>query len=213
MTLNMLELSKFTKWSVLGDGSVSKSTNNKDYHYSITRSPDHADYIEYIASKFRNFCNVTISRYSRKDNGKTVVSLKTASHPLFTRVRNRQYINGHRVVDPHMLTTLDWEAAAILYQDDGSLCYTAKGSSVVRISTCAYSYYEQCALADAFYKRLGVILRVNKASKHLYQLNIPLKCQDKFFEGVKNFIVPSYEYKLPTKLQGEAPERVMISSS
>jgi len=171
MKTNMMQLSKFLTWSVTGDGFVGYSTGNTKAHYAITRDPVHRDYIETIASKFTGLqdCNVRITEYTRKDNGKNVLSLRTTSHPLFSRVRERQYIENHRVIDPHQLTMLDWEAAAFLYMDDGSLCVNNKGSLITRLSTCAYSYPEQMFLRTAFIEKLGVIWNVNRASRGLWQ--------------------------------------------
>lgn len=206
MKINMMELSKFVKWSVCGDGCVSYATHNKNAHYSITRSPEHKDYIEVIANKFIGLqdCSVTISEYTRKDNNKMVINLRTSSHPIFSRIRERQYIHNHRVIEPHMLTMLDWEAAAFLFMDDGSLCKNNKGSLITRISTCAYSYHEQEALRKNFIDKLGIIWNINRTGS-LYQLNLAKQSRDKFFDNIYEYIVPSYYYKLPGFLKKEAP--------
>lgn len=202
-----MQLSKFLTWSVTGDGYVGYSTNNKNAHYSITRSPEHKDYIEVVANKFIGLqdCNVKIDEYIRKDNGKTVVSLRTSSHPLFTRVRERQYIDNHRVIDPHQVTMLDWEAAAFLYMDDGSLCINNRGSLITRISTCAYSYPEQEFLRKYFIEKLGVIWNINRSGKGNWQLNLAKQSRDTWFNGISPYMVPSYQYKLPEFLQKETP--------
>lgn len=206
MKINMMQLSKFVAWSVTGDGYVGYSTNNKNAHYSITRSPEHKDYLEVVASKFVGLqdCNVRIDEYVRNDNGKTVLDLRTSSHPLFSRIRDRQYLMNRRIIDTHQLTFLDWEAAAFLYMDDGSLCANNKGSSIVRLSTCAYSYIEQEALRKAFIEKLGVIWNINKNGK-FWQLNLAKKSQDLWFEMITPFIVDSYKYKLPGFLQEGTP--------
>jgi hypothetical protein len=198
MRTNMMELSKFLKWSVCGDGYVGYSTHNTNAHYSIQRSLEHKDYINIIASKFEGLqdCVVRIDEYQRKDNNKYVIDLRTNSHPIFTRIRERQYYSNHRVIDPHMLTVLDWEAAAFLYMDDGSLCVNNKGSLITRISTCAYSYFEQEALRKAFIEKLGVVWNINKVAKS-WQLNLAKSSRDTFYRGIRDFIVPSYNYKLP----------------
>lgn len=207
MKTNMLAASRFIKWSVFGDGYVGRSTHNKDAHYSISRHPQHRDYFEVIKGKLEVIPNVSVSmkEYTRKDNGKPVLALRTSPHPIFSRIRDRQYIQGHRVLEPHMLTTLGWEELAYLYVDDGSLCYNTKGSSIVRISTCAYSYSEQMDLRRTLIEKLGVCFNVNKARKGMYQLNLAKKDQLKFFLGIQPYIPPSYHYKLPASLQEDAP--------
>ena len=206
MKINMMQLSKFVAWSVAGDGYVGYANNNKNAHYSISRSPEHKDYLEVIANKFVGLqdCKVRIDEYTRKDNGKLVLDLRTSSHPLFSRIRDRQYIQNHRVVDPHQLTLLDWEAAALLYMDDGSLCFNNKGSMIVRLSTCAYSYPEQESLRKAFIEKLGVIWNINK-NGNTWQLNLAKQSKDIWFAGIAPFIVDSYLYKLPESLQKETP--------
>lgn len=207
MKTNMMQLSKFLTWSVTGDGYVGYSKNNKNAHYSISRSPEHKDYLEVIASKFTGLqdCNVRIDTYQRKDNGKIVLDLRTSSHPVFSRVRERQYINNHKVIDPHQVTMLDWEAAAFLYMDDGSLCVNNKGSLITRISTCAYSYPEQEFLRKYFIEKLGVIWNVNRTGNGLWQLNLAKQSRDIWFENITPYIVDSYKYKLPEFLQKETP--------
>ena len=207
MKTNMMQLSKFLTWSVTGDGYVGYSTNNKNAHYSITRSPEHKDYLEVIANKFIGLqdCSVRIDTYTRKDNGKVVLDLRTSSHPIFTRVRERQYIENHRVIDPHQVTMLDWEAAAFLYMDDGSLCTNNKGSLIVRLSTCAYSYPEQEFLRKHFIEKLGIIWNINRTGKGLWQLNLAKQSRDRWFDGIRSYIVDSYKYKLPEFLQKETP--------
>jgi hypothetical protein len=206
MKINMMQLSKFVSWSVAGDGYVGHGTHNKNAHYSITRSPEHKDYLTVIANKFVGLqdCKVRIDEYVRSDNGKTVLDLRTTSHPLFSRIRDRQYIQNHRVIDPHQCTLLDWEAAAFLYMDDGSLCFNNKGAMIVRLSTCAYSYAEQELLRKTFIEKLGVIWNINR-NGNLWQLNLAKQSRDQWFDNIAPFIVDSYSYKLPESLQKVAP--------
>jgi len=201
-----MQLSKFISWSVCGDGYVGYATHNKNAHYSISRDPVHKDYLEVVAQKFDGLqdCKVVFDDYIRKDNSKWVNEVRTTSHPVFTRIRERQYQNNRRVIDPHQLTLLDWEAAAFLYMDDGSLCLNNKGSQIVRLSTCAYSYFEQEALRKAFIEKLGVIWNINK-NGDTWQLNLAKQSRDKWFDNIYKHIVYSYKYKLPESLQKETP--------
>ena len=206
MKINMMQLSKFLTWSVSGDGYVGYSTNNKDAHYSISRSPEHKDYLEVVANKFVGLqdCKVRLDTYTRQDNKKEVVDLRTSSHPLFTRVRERQYIQNHKVIDPHQLTMLDWEAAAFLYMDDGSLCYNNKGSVIVRLSTCHFSYGDHELLRKAFIEKLGMIWNINR-NGNTWQLNLAKQSKDEWFDKITPYLVKSYYYKLPKFSQKETP--------
>lgn len=199
-----MQLSKFLTWSVSGDGYVGYSTHNKNAHYSIQRNPKHKDYLEVIANKFIGLpeFNIKIDEYVRKDNGKTVLDLRTNSHPIFSRVRERQYILNHKVIDPHQLTMLDWEAAAFLFMDDGSTCYNDKGSMIVRLSTCHFSYGDNELLRKAFIEKLGMIWNINRI-RNLWQLNLAKQSKNKWFDKIYPYIVNSYKYKLPEFSQKE----------
>lgn len=204
MKTNMMQLSKFLTWSVTGDGYIGYSTNNKNAHYAIQRDLKHRDYLEVIKDKLIGLqdCSIRIDEYTRKDNGKTVLDLRTNSHPTFTRIRERQYIMNHRVIDPHQLTMLDWEAAAFLYMDDGSLCFNNKGSMITRLSTSAYSYPEQEAIRKAFIEKLDIIWNINR-NGNTWQLNLAKQSKDSWFKNINPYIVDSYKYKLPEFLQKE----------
>lgn len=201
MKINMMQLSKFISWSVCGDGYVGYATHNRNAHYSISRDPVHKDYLQVVAQKLEGLqdCKIVFNDITRKDNNKQVSEVRTTSHPIFTRIRERQYIQNHRVVDPHQLTLLDWEAAAFLYMDDGSLCSNNKGSLITRLSTCAYSFPEQEALKRAFNEKLGIIWNINR-NGNTWQLNLAKQSRDKWFDNITPFIVDSYRYKLPESL-------------
>lgn len=207
MKINMMQLAKFLDWSVTGDGYVGYAAHNKNAHYAIQRDPRHKDYIEMVANKFVGLqdCVVSLSEYVKKDNNKTVIALKTNSHPVFTRTRERLYSDNRRVIDPHQLTTLDWEAAAILYMDDGSLCTNQNSNLIVRLSTCAYTYGEQELLRKAFIEKLGVVWNINRTGRNKWQLNLAKSSRNKWFDNITPFIVESYKYKLPESLQKETP--------
>jgi len=204
-----MQLSKFISWSVCGDGYVGYATHNRNAHYSISRDPVHKDYLEVVAQKFDGLqdCKVVFDDYIRKDNNKWVNEVRTSSHPIFTRIRERQYILNHRVIDPHQLTMLDWEAAAFLYMDDGSLCINNKGSLITRLSTCAYSYPEQDALRKAFIEKLDIIWNINRNGR-TWQLSLSQKSRDRWFDKIAPYIVDSYKYKLPEFSQKETPRTV-----
>lgn len=206
MKINMMQLTKFISWSVIGDGYVGFSTHNKNAHYSVQRDPIHKDYIEMVASKFEGLqdCSVLIKEYVRKDNGKSVISLRTSSHPVFTRVRNRSYTENHRVIDPHYLKYLDFETASLWYMDDGSLCFNNKGYPIVRISSCAFSYYENEALRKKLLEKTGTIWNIQKNGQS-FQLGLAKKSYDIWFSGIEPYILDSYKYKLPGFLKEETP--------
>ena len=49
---------------------------------------------------------------------------------------------------------------------------------------------------------LGVIWNINK-NGNTWQLNLAKQSRDIWFNGIRNYVVPSYSYKLPESLQKE----------
>jgi len=104
---------------------------------------------------------------------------------------------------------LDWEAAAFLFMDDGSTCYNTKGSMIVRLSTCHFSYGYNELLRKAFIEKLGIIWNINR-NGNLWQLNLAKTSKDEwfdkispYFDKISPYIVESYNYKLPEFSQKE----------
>lgn len=97
--------------------TVASSTNAK---FIINMKKDNRDFVEKIAETLTE-AGIGYSISDRKDyntdgfNRQPQIRLESKNHPKLTTIQDRIYIEGKKVIDPHMLTLLDAEALAIIF--------------------------------------------------------------------------------------------------
>lgn len=197
-------VTKIVAASLLGDGSVGiPPDGSKNAKYRQPKTIDHMDYVDRLSNILEEITPTNRYEWQPKlGNAKRQVMLQTRTHPFYTNFRNRMYPNGHKVVDPHYLTLLDWEFMAIWYQEDGSLIRDVRKQGTyakVTLSTNAFSYGDQHCLRQAIKEKLNVDFNVKdcrKESSQQYILLLRAVDLSKFLDGVAPYISPSFEYKL-----------------
>lgn len=131
-------------------------------------------------------------------NRKQQIRLQTKVHPILTKIHERIYLEGHKVVDPHMLTLLDPEALAIAFMADGSR-YTDKrwknASPRYRLHTNGLSYGDNWLLKKAIKETLNLEFNIVKKGMK-YELGLRQSDSKAFEELVEAFILPSFKYKI-----------------
>lgn len=181
--------------SLLGDGcfcSVGGTTKNKCL--SIAHSDKQKEYLEYkwgilnkynLASPIVEY-HINNSRYSHELVG---YRFKSRLHPIFTDIRNKYYdLNGHKRVYREFVKDINALGLAIWYMDDG---YVTKNSCI--LSTCSFTLEEQSLLSDIMLEKFGLHFTVGKHDNSMY---LQAKDFPKFVEIVKDYIIPSMQYKL-----------------
>lgn len=192
------ELMKLCSFIVMGDGGVYKYTNNKDYCFIMNMIKDNLDYVEYCKDILEN---ITVCKIQdRKDynvdgcNRKEQVRLTTSNDPYFTTLHDRIYTNKYKGLDPHAFKLFDWECLAILFMSDGCSCYKA-GRRDVSLNMKRLSYGDQLFLKNQLKEKLDLDWNINRQNKYYY-LRLRSKDIDKFNNGIRNFILPSFSYKI-----------------
>lgn len=182
------------------DGGV-YCINNK-CRFIINMREANRDYLEWIQETIQNFTSATIKE--RKDyntdgfNREPQLRLESATHPVFAKIRERVYIDGHKVIDPHMLTMMDTETLAIMFMADGGSKIerrTKKPTAYFSLNTKGFSYADNQALSKAIYEKTSIRSTVHRHNAYYY-LGIPQKDSALFYETVKPFVLPSFQYKL-----------------
>lgn len=226
---NKKDLTKYVWAFTLGDGGLSslKSYNRKENkintsgrkitdinsHYYIKQLSIHDDYILWQASILEQITNVTIKHNNGyvDDRGYTIkpqTVLTTRNHPFYTILRERIYNNGVKTISIHDLKLLDWQCMAIFYMDDGWLetKMNKNGTMYVRIGIASHSFSEaeNYILTAAIKEKLGVRFETKKHKQrsgiYKYYIRTSKYEANKFLEGVRPFILPSFEYKLVEQL-------------
>lgn len=124
--------------------------------------------------------------------------LQSHSHPIFTKIHDRMYINGRKVLDPHMLTLMDAEMLAIAFMADGSRYVDKRwedSKPSYRLHLNDWSYGDLMLLKRSLKDTFG--LEVNTRKKGLrYDLAVPNAYSNLFEEIIDVHVLPSFQYKL-----------------
>ena len=187
-------LVKYISAFTFGDGCLYIPQGKVNARLTVVHIERNKDYLDWKADILSNFTNVWRRRVTTNVN--PAVRFDTASHPLYTQIKERMYICGRKVIDPHYLKLLDWEVMAILYQDDGCVAQRPGKENTVYISTNCFSLPEQDYFRKVIADKLGVMFNINK---HMgsYRLRLRTKDFHKFLDGVRPYMLPSFEYKCP----------------
>lgn len=183
--------------SLLGDGcfcSVGKYTKNMCL--SIAHSEKQKEYLKYkwgILNNYNLVSSISEYRLNNKRYSHELVGyrFKSKLHPIFTDIRNKYYdSNGHKRVFKEFVKDIDALGLAIWYMDDG---YVTKNSCI--LSTCSFTLEEQSLLANILLDKFDLHFTVGKNDNSMY-----LRAKDfsKFVELIKDYIIPSMQYKLIT---------------
>lgn len=205
-------LTKIVAASLLGDGYVGiRPDGSKNAHYVLRQVADHEDYVLWIQNKLNDLTSTRIQRHQPKPtdlmkNPKEQLSLITKNHPFYTKFRERMYPNGHKVVDPHYLTYIDYEFLAIWYQEDGTLVNKPNpkvSDSYIRTEVYLYSlnfsYADNKLLSTAIYEKTGLhwnVQRHHSKGNIYYKLYLAKKDIPTFMHGIEPYVQPTFRYKL-----------------
>lgn len=204
-------ITKIVAASLLGDASITYA-KSKNPCFSINLISEHKDHLDYLADVL---APVTKTRMDIKPGGPCIISGKETSRreqtrlrsqclPFFQKFRERMYPMGHKVVDPHYLTLLDWEFLAVWYMQDGHLsAYYVKGKNPqysLGIATHSFSYADNHFLRIQLKEKLNldwsVNAHTNTSGTRSYKLKLSATQIDYFCENIKPYIQPSFEYKV-----------------
>ena len=193
------QLMKLTSFFTMADGGVYRKTENGGCYFVMNMLSVHSDYIEWVAEVMREITSVNITPVKIPcKNPQTALSTKM--HPHFSILRERIYVDGYKGLCPHAMKMLDWEALAILYMADGSLYIDKRCPSPdVRLNMKRLSYGDQLFLKKRLKEEFDLEWNICKGKtngKTFWSLRLRTKDVEKFVEGVKPYIKPSFMYKL-----------------
>ena len=187
------------------DGYLDKRGENHNSRLSVVMKDTNADYIWEVALALEEASigyKVWEPAINLHDgcNRQQQIRVQSSAHPKLTAIRNRVYIDGHKVIDPHMLTMMDAEALTIVFMADGSRKNVAlvDGSMnpLYRLHTNGFSYADNMSLADAIKEKLNIPFNVERQATNKWGLTLPKKFNSIFETTVSPFILESFNYKL-----------------
>lgn len=183
------------------DGSIEQRSSTAA-RLRIVQTEDKKEYLEYVGETLAQLnIGYTITHKNNDSgfkNSKPQLILSTSQHPKLSKIRNRIYLNGRKVLDPHMVKFLDEEAFTILFMADGSSSFAARGAPQYYIHTNMLSYPENCYLQIAIRDRLGLDFNVVQ-NKGLWELRMRASSLDKMLECIAPHLLSCYAYKFKTQ--------------
>lgn len=198
---NQLKM-KYIYAFVFGDGCLEKP-NPGQSRLRIEQVWRNLDYLQWKQKILQNITSVTLTQKQRDGREDTGLVL-TSRHPIFTQCRERMYLNGVKVIDPHFESFLDWETMAIIYQDDGYLGRNKDYIHSIHLCTENLSYGDQLMFRDWCARKLSMHFNVVRHNSS-YRLRLGKKFISEFIEGIRPYVFPSMKYKIGESVR-EAPE-------
>jgi len=203
------ELVKLISYMATFDGGLYLPSPRKDKpnifsnaQFIINMCAENEDYLMWVKDVIENVTGVR--EYKRKDynvdgcNRKPQIRLESNRHPFLTTIRDRIYIDNHKVIDPHMLKLMDAEALAIIFMTDGGSALDMRHknpSASIVLHTKAFSYNDNMALSKSIYEKLGIRSTINRQSKY-YHLRVNTADIVLFVNTILPYMKKSFMYKL-----------------
>lgn len=199
MSMDKKQLTKLLSYMATFDGGlyrkINRHGNRGNATFIMNMKKANLDYVQWVAETLNELVSTSIKdRPDYNSDGCSrapQVRLESQSHPALTVLHERIYIDGKKVIDPHMLKLLDAEALAIIFMADGSV--SAQG--YVNLNTKGFSYGDNLILSKAIHERLGIRTNINRNGQYFY-LRVPAKDSARFHATVVPHVKPSFSYKL-----------------
>jgi hypothetical protein len=195
MSTDKKRVSKLLYYFSTFDGGVYYS--GKNARFVINMRSDNLDYIGWIEDTINEYTSVIIRDVIQRGNRMPLVSLTSKAHPIFTKIRERIYIDNKKVIDPHTLALMDAEALAIIFMADGGTSVDKRHNTYpeIRLHTKGFSYFENLALSKAIYEKTSIRTTVNRHGKYFF-LRVKSADIQLFVDTVKPYLCESFYYKL-----------------
>lgn len=184
------------------DGGLYRQNKAGNAYFAMNMVSEHLDYINKVKEVFDDL-NIGFTISDRKDYNtdshirKPQIRAQSARHPKLQTIWERMYLEGRKVIDPHMLTLLDEEALAIVFMADGSRYVDKRcnASAKYTLNIKGYSYGDQWLFKKALKEKLDLEFNINRQNNYYY---LVLRAKDvaKFESLIEDHILPSFKYKL-----------------
>lgn len=197
------DLNKRLYFFSMFDGCLQVANNCTNACLIVNMLQIHQDYIDKVKQTLEEvpvgYLETLPTIYTKDGfNRKQQIRLQSKTHPILTKIWERIYIEGHKVVDPHMLTLLDAEALAIMFMADGSKTVDKRWENAnpcYRLHTNNLSYGDNLLLKKALKESFDLEFNIRRKSTG-YDLGLRTKDSLKFEHTICNWILPSFQYKL-----------------
>jgi len=206
MNLKGIELKSAIIGMVIGDGCLTKKWENGNAYFQMSHCERQYEYMLWKQKILDNVTGSTICPTTKEMNNKVFKGfhLSTNRHPLFTKLYNRFYHQGHKSLDEYIVKMINPLVLAILYMDDGTFGrHHDKGKDSFFLCTQSFDYANQLLLRKSLKINFGLEWNLNKAEKNKdgsynYRLRLSNRFNEEFLNIISPYIklVPCMTYKL-----------------
>lgn len=179
--------------ALLGDACLGTNWSNTNYRFQVTRSARQKEYIQWQYGELAPFI-LTPPRWYERTRSYTI---RTISHPEFSRLRAEYYPQGKKTLpenlEKYMVNGL---MLASWFMDDGNAIIRGGTFTGYHLNTQSFSYIENVLLAELFKRVFGIHAALENNNGY-YRLRIGQKnSRETFREMIEPFVIPSMQYKL-----------------
>ena len=180
---------------LLGDGHLETSNNGKTYRLKIEHSFKQKDYVDWCYKEFKDWVLTKPQIKKQTFNGKAYEKywFDTLSHGSFRFYAHQFYSQGKKVIPKLIHRWLTPLSLAIWFMDNGSI--KSKNHRARILNTQCFTVKEIRRLIQILQTKFDLNCKLRK-QKEGYQIMILAESANKFFSLIKEFIIPSMDYKL-----------------
>jgi len=182
---------------LLGDGGLDVLTSGT-VRLCVRQRSDRKEYVDMLYEELKGLVRTSpklIKSYDKRtDTTCFRYGFKTRVNPQFLEYRRIFYDEvGKKKIPEQIANLLDRKALAIWFMDDGSYKNDSKG---LFLNTNAFSKEDQDRLRYALKEKFQIETKLHRL-RQWYRIYIPARQAIRFRQLVRNYIVPSMQYKLP----------------
>lgn len=203
--MNKKDLIKLLSFMSTFDGGLYRTKNDRgcllNAKFIMNMRKENLDYVQWVQETLSHLTGSQITeRQDYNTDGYTrheQVRLQSKCHPELTKLHERIYIDGKKVMSLHMLKSLDAEALAIIFMADGGTSLDVRHKNphcTITLNTKGFSEADNLALSKAIYDKLGIRSTVQRQNQYFY-LRIKTSDVKLFVTTVLPYVKPSFLYK------------------
>jgi len=180
---------------LLGDGHLETSNDGKTYRLKIEHSFKQKDYVDWCYQELKDWVLTKPQIKKQTFNGKAYEKywFNTLSHSSFRFYAHQFCPQGKKVIPKLIHRWLTPLSLAIWFMDDGSI--KSKNHRARILNTQCFSVKEIRRLIQVLHTKFDLNCKIRK-QKEGYQIMILAESVNKFYNLIKEFIIPSMDYKL-----------------
>lgn len=185
---------------VLGDGFLQK-TGLKNARLRLEHSAKQREYMDWIFQSLSNLFETKPKPLSRQHPKTKQIyhyyRLQSHSSPVFGKLRRQFYYDNQKIIPENINKLLSSRLTlAVWYMDDG---YYYRRDKSAHIYLSRLDHFSRQRLLKCLKDNFSLLAKIYcRPDRRACQLNFSGPNKDKLFELVRPYMIPMFNYKLPS---------------